>query len=393
MRPGQPGAHECGRRWRASRDRTAVRAPGLHVLFAQRRTGSKRAPSPRSGEGGGRGRAEGEQLHLIPRKQVGIPSERLRRRAKRRHKRSCSKANARAHAANARWERYARVQAVLVGSLRKIGKPLFDRLADEVSQCHRWFQGHRCTEGHAWATPGFSCRLRLCPFEMRARSMAALHKFGDVLARLKEPRYLVLTVENCALEELRRGIDDLFAAFERLRHSHLWTSVRGALAVLEVTFNESAVTWHPHLNIIFEGEYISKSELDAVWFRATRGRGRITWIQRADRRTVLELLKYVTKLLDFVHKPEAVEWFLKGTYRKRFIRTYGSLYGLKLEEDTREGRGDDPRLTCPDCGCRDLETLPAPLRLDDVYFDTSGVLRFCERVCNDVETRHGRSPT
>ena len=205
--------------------------------------------------------------------------------------------------------------------------------------------------------------------------MAAAHKFGPILESLRDPRYLVLTVENCPLQELGRGLDDLFSAFERLRHSKLWAEVRGAVAVLEITYNQEAQTWHPHINVVVDSPFIVKTDLDAVWFRSTEGEGRITWIERADRRTIFELMKYVTKLSDFVHIPEAVEWFLVATHGRRFIRTYGSLYRLKLADGAEDG--EDDQTSCPDCGCHEVQELPLALRIDDVFFDGAGVLRCC----------------
>lgn len=207
--------------------------------------------------------------------------------------------------------------------------------------------------------------------------MAAVHKFGSLIESLKEPGYLVLSMENCPVHELRRGIDDLFEAFARLRHSNLWAEIRGALAVLEVTFNERAKTWHPHLNIVFDGPYMEKSELNEVWRRSTQGHGCITWIKRADRRTVFELLKYITKLADFVHIPEAVEHFLSATRGKRFIRTYGSLYRLKVDDEVDGQKEEETGEVCPDCGSREIEELHISLHRDDVYFDGGGKLRFC----------------
>lgn len=204
--------------------------------------------------------------------------------------------------------------------------------------------------------------------------MAAQHKFGDVIAGLREPKYLVLSMRNCSLIDLRRGVDDLFLAFGRLRHSKTWADVRGALAVLEVTYNEKEQTWHPHLNVIFDGPYISKARLDETWIRSTAGYGCITWIKCADQRTVRELLKYITKLADFVHVPDAVEWFLRATRGKRFIRTYGSLYRLKLEEIDSQGQ-DDEKGVCPDCGCHDVRVFSISLQRPDLHFDDSGILR------------------
>lgn len=293
-----------------------------------------------------------------------------------------------ARAANGRWEKYARLRAVLVDSLRKIGKAKFTKLADMVEQCHEQFTAHRCRNGHEWAKTCFSCKLRLCPFEMRARSMAAIHKFGPVIKSMKEPKYLVLSMQNCQIDELKKGIKDLFAALKRLRHSQLWSGVRGALAVLEVTYNERERTWHPHLNVVFDGPYIPKPELNAAWLRSTKGRGCITWIERADGGTVCELLKYITKLEDFVHVPEAVEHFLTSTPDGHFIRTYGCLYGKKLkkeleqlekelEQEGGEEEHEESSQVCPDCGTREIEKVYIFLRRDDVYFDGEGKLRFC----------------
>ncbi len=330
-----------------------------------------RKPAERSAEGA-------EPLYLIPRKQVGI-WEGERRRPGRWEKVWPAKRQARARAASARWEKYARQQSDLVESLRKIKRHYFRRLADQVEQCHRLFRGSRCGNGHTWAKPAFSCKCRLCPFEMRARSMAAQHKFGSLIAGLREPKYLTLSMKNCPLAELRQGIDDLFSAFGRLRHSKTWAEVRGALAVLEVTFNETAKTWHPHLNVIFDGPFISKAQLDEAWLRSTEGRGCITWIKCADRRTVPELLKYITKVADFIDNPDAVAWFLRATRGKRFIRTYGSLYRLKLDELDSQGQ-DEGQGACPDCGCREVSVFSVSLRRHDVHFDDSGILRCRPRV-------------
>jgi predicted nucleic-acid-binding Zn-ribbon protein len=285
--------------------------------------------------------------------------------------------NSKAQRSNGRWEGYGRLQSALVDSLAKIGKPFFSRLAGMVEQCHQRFSAHRCSRGHQWAVTRFSCKCRLCPFEMRARAMAAVHKFKSIIEGFEQPKYLVLTVKNCATGELRSGIDDLFDAFKRLRHSALWVEVRGALAVLEVTFNKESRTWHPHLNVVFDGPYIPQAELSAVWERSTGGCGRITWIQRADSRTVFELLKYILKLVDIVDDPEAVESFLTATRGKRFIRTYGSLYGLKVEEDVDRDCEEERGEVCPDCGTREVEELHISLRRDDTYFDDLGIVRFC----------------
>jgi hypothetical protein len=211
---------------------------------------------------------------------------------------------------------------------------------------------------------------------MRKSSMRAVHRFRDVLAGFRDPRYIVLTVRNCPLDELRGGIKALFDSFERLRHSALWSaSVKGALVMMEVTFNRERQSWHPHLNVVIEGSYIPQERLANAWRKAARDEGLILpYIKKADSGTLFELLKYVTKLADFVDIPEAVAAFLTATRGRRFLRTYGSLYRLKLPAD--DGSGTES-LACPDCGSADVALLRGCCFRDDVYFDASGVLRFC----------------
>jgi len=296
--------------------------------------------------------------------------------AKRCRELSLSKASARARAIrlNNRWAKFSMLQASLVASLEKIGR---GKLAHEVTQCHTSFGGCRCKAcGGSWARATFSCGVRLCPWEARKRSMRAIHRFGDVIAGLRDPRYLVLSMRNCPLHELRAGIRALFDTFQRLRHSVLWSaSVKGALVALEVTFNAESQTWHPHLNVLIEGSYIPQEQLAAAWRKAARDEGLILpYIKRADSGTAFELLKYVTKLADFVHIPEAVGAFVDATRRTRFLRTYGCLYGLKLAEEDGDGA---EALECPDCGSPDVEVLRHCFSRNDVYFDGSGVLRLC----------------
>lgn len=255
-----------------------------------------------------------------------------------------------------------KLNALLEKSLRAAGR---DDLADKVAGCHRSFIGWGCDHGHRWARPEKSCQIRLCAFEMRARSMRAFHRMEKPLADLQQARYAVLSERNVPLGQLEEGIAHLFESFERLRHLAIWRFVRAAVAVLEITFNRHNRTWHPHLNIIFDGPFIPQRGLAVEWEKATRGRGRIVWIDRLD--SAIEAFKYVTKLADIADVPEAVEEFIRATHGLRFLRTYGALYRLPEEENFE--------LTCPDCGTTGVQRLGF-LPFEAVQLDGQGVLRF-----------------
>jgi hypothetical protein len=144
--------------------------------------------------------------------------------------------------------------------------------------------------------------------------------------------------------------------------------VRGAVAALEVTLNERARSWHPHLHIILDAPYLPWDKLMPAWKQASgarEGESRTCWIRAADAAAVRELVKYVTKVASLARNPQALEEFLLATNRMRFLRSYGSLYRLKIKLDPAG---------CPDCGMRG-EKVPLILRAKDVAMDESGILR------------------
>lgn len=254
----------------------------------------------------------------------------------------------------------------LCKALRATG---LSHVAEQVEACHTAFDGRKCKPGgHRWAKPVKSCSIRLCAFDMRTRRARVLRQFEPVVAAMKDARFMVLTVRNSRLGSLDKGLTELFEAFERLRHGRLWKkSVTGAIMALEITYNAQKKSWHPHLNVIFDGEYIPQALLSKTWGRCTRGKGNVVWIGRP--RDLREVFKYVVKLQDITSSPDAVAELLRATRGARFIRTYGSLYRLKVEE---EETGPE---ACPDCGSHEIEHVG---RVRTVFYDGQGILRFEE---------------
>ena len=218
----------------------------------------------------------------------------------------------------------------------------YSHLVPRVAACHSSFRHKVCDHRHEWAEATESCNVRLCPHDQRRRSLRLAARWEKLLFGRGELRYCVFAERNCS--DLHAGLQSLYRAWNRLRKAPLWkAATRGSIAVLEVTYNREENSWHPHLNVLFEGDYIPFEALNQAWIAATHGNGKTSFIRAADAGTIRELLKYVTKLSDFVDQPEAVDTFLFSTARRRFIRTYGSFYRLPIEEEDFSGR-------CPDCG-------------------------------------------
>lgn len=190
-------------------------------------------------------------------------------------------------------------------------------------------------------------------------------------------RYVVLSERNS--KDVAEGMALLWASWSRLRRSVRWKrKVQGCIVALEVTFNRDENTWHPHLNVIFEGEYFPQEELRQLWIEATQHRGEIVWISAVDQGTTREMIKYVTKIADLIGNADALDKLLTAVHKKRFVRTYGSFYGLSVADEENPVQGH-----CPDCESTELIAL-GRVKPQQVSIDFNGVLRV-ERPPGEVE--------
>jgi hypothetical protein len=269
------------------------------------------------------------------------------------------------------------LQDLLVETLKKT--KYHKRQVPACANCHRMFRHWRCRNNHDFAQAEKSCSLRVCPHCCRRRSLMLAGKMESFLVGkpMNTLRYAVLSERNCV--NLVAGMALLWEAWTRLRRFVAWKAqVKGCIVALEVTRNAKDNTWHPHLNVLMEGDYFPVEKLRQMWMEATEFRSETAFIRAADAGTVRELIKYVTKLTDLIGDPEALDDFLTAVYKKRLVRTCGSFYCLKMDDE------EAPRLQqCPDCESTELVKLGmvAPQK---VSMDLKGVLRVT-RLHEDME--------
>lgn len=197
-----------------------------------------------------------------------------------------------------------------------------------------------------------------------------------MIGREGQLRYAVLSESNST--NLQDGIESLWSSWTRLRRSVHWKrKVKGAIVVLEVTYNRESRTWHPHLNVLMEGDYIPFEFLNKLWIVATRGNGRGSHIQAADQNSAFELMKYTLKVAErkenelgeaslrlILDRPEALDEYLSATYSIRLIRTYGTFFGqLSIEDEA------NPHEQCPNCGGADRIIDLGPIAAHQLFFD------------------------
>jgi hypothetical protein len=250
--------------------------------------------------------------------------------------------------------------------------------AEKVGRCHRGnFRLCVCVKNdHKWVESHNSCSNRLCPFcarERAAKMAAKVEKF--VIETGKSDRLRFIVFAERSVDSFEEGYKTLWDSWTSMRRSVFWQRhVRGAVVSFETTYNHETKQYHPHLNVLVEGSYIPFEDLNAAWVEASEGRGHTSHIQKADAGTVRELIKYVAKAADLCDpdEPEILDRFFDVVKGKRLVRTYGTFFRMKVDEEG--GR------SCPDCGedqvyCYDeLSGVPA-MSWWQIECDATGILR------------------
>lgn len=231
----------------------------------------------------------------------------------------------------------------LAGIYEKHG---YDERANKVRACGKAYSFYVCHEcGEYCYLSEFRCDDRLCALCGRARVARLLESYGGVLKAIQQPKMLTVSMRSRPQGELKQAVKELWDAFNRLRHRSIWRAVRGAIVSLEITWNPRARTWHPHLHILLESEFILWERLRVSWGECTLGEGTSVYIQRCRPGWERELLKYITKVRDLYNDFEALREFLRFAKGRRFIRTYGKLYNCAVNKEETAGP-----VHCRGCG-------------------------------------------
>jgi len=230
-------------------------------------------------------------------------------------------------------------------------KALFEagemRLAYKVATCHTLFMARRCPSGHSWAYP-VRCKVRGCPHCDRRTALKRKAEVTAYFRQMSQPRFMTLTLPGeFHTEVYEEGLDQLRLVWRRFRQRMGYKAhVDGAVYSIETTHTDKGWNWHFH--VLFDGSYWPQADIQREWKAA--GGGHQVRINAANKGSLRELLKYVTKGVGVFESPRLVGQFVNGSKRKKFFGVVGRFYGqqtavkVELKADT-----PDPE-ACPSCG-------------------------------------------
>lgn len=191
------------------------------------------------------------------------------------------------------------------------------------------------------------CRERLCPMCAWRKSLKCFHQVSRVMnaAQAEQPilvpTFLTLTLRNCSANELVETLDVLFQGWHRLiNNNRIKRVVKGWFRALEITYNKSSDTFHPHIHAILmmdkdyfkNKDYMQTSDWVRLWRKVMRlDYDPICDIRkiRGGKKAIKEVAKYTVKDSDFISNDEKLTDklvnILSKALRNRRLYAYGGL--------------------------------------------------------------------
>jgi hypothetical protein len=192
------------------------------------------------------------------------------------------------------------------------------------------------------------CNNRWCPVCNRIRTAKLIKGYMPAVKDLRDPQFITLTVPNVPGPELKKTIAGMIREFILIKN--VFVRRRGlrinGIRKLEVTYNNKAGDYHPHLHIVAEGRQVGEALIEEWLQRHPEADRRGQNIRPADESSLIELFKYTTKLTtkSLITKengkivikvnPEALDVIFQAMYKRRIFQAMGAV--RSVSEDVEE---------------------------------------------------------
>ena len=233
------------------------------------------------------------------------------------------------------------------------------KYSDSLRECGTWLHFDSCPSGHEKKLRQANfCGKRLCPICQWRKTVRMAQELWECLHvyfhnNPKDRLLLVtLTVPNVPSKELGYTVTHLFESFQRLiKRKEVESIVKGFYRTLEVTYNETDDSYHPHIHSLFcvPSNYFTKNYIKhSKWLQLWQEAARDSSITQIDVRAVKstgpngdinpqsagifrEVSKYSVKTSDFlkdsIEDEKKVEVLLTYAFalHKRKLQAFGKM--------------------------------------------------------------------
>lgn len=247
-----------------------------------------------------------------------------------------------------KWKVKKERAQIMADKLQAIGEVA---RAGRMRMCATYIVGKECPScGQIHVEYTKLCRDRLCPlcqWRLSMRRFATMYTIVDGLQTAypeSQWQFVTLTLRNCQPEDLGRTIDQMSAAWNKIASNPVFKEFyRGWARSLEITYNPTTNTLHPHYHILlmqnsrFGGKYVQRS-----WCRllksATSAEAQCTETidmtagDEINTDAILETYKYAFKSDEIADMPLSVfRALVKGIKGRRLVA-----FGGKVKEFAKQ---------------------------------------------------------
>lgn len=239
--------------------------------------------------------------------------------------------------------------------------------AINIDECGTFIELYKDEKGVERISRANFCRERMCSvcaWRRQSRFLATtepvLRKIDIETAGKAKYIFITLTMKNCRGKELSASITQLLKAWDRLYKRKPFTNCSlGGIRNIEVTYNKTSRTYHPHLHVLLlmensyfrKGNYLETKELSLLWKHSLEAdytplvNMQIIKSRHANETPImgasLEVMKYSLKTTDYAISPKVTETLMTALKGRRLISFSGviaearkELKYVDLEEDT-----------------------------------------------------------
>lgn len=127
-------------------------------------------------------------------------------------------------------------------------------LAKKIEKCGREVR-LRCYSCGDRRSAEERCKKKWCPVCQGYVAARNKRRMAPVVAKFLWPLFVTLTAKNSPTAE---GLREMQKAFVKFRRWKIWSkTVKGGVCGYEMTRNPQTKTWHPHIHLIIDCEWLA----------------------------------------------------------------------------------------------------------------------------------------
>ena len=188
------------------------------------------------------------------------------------------------------------------------------------------------------------CRSRWCEACASEKRRSVCRNLQDRLPD-RPIRFLTLTL-RASNTSISTQISRLYSCFKRFRNrKDISKALDGGIFFTEISHNPRTNLWHPHLHILFSGDYLPHEVAKTHWHSVT-GDSYIVDIRaiKTNRQAVSYVAKYASQAIspEVWRSPEKLAELMTALAHRRLFQTFGTWTSLSLTSPPDQDVGWEP---------------------------------------------------